>query len=104
MLARIARSSVRHRRLLAAAWAVLFVAGIVIGGGVFERLDPDVADPVTGDAPELVAGDAVAAGAAPRPADRGRGGGTAGRGGRAVPAGALPAARRQLSARRGRVP
>jgi putative drug exporter of the RND superfamily len=44
MLARIARFSVRHRRLVAAAWAVLFVAGIVIGGGVFERLDPDVGD------------------------------------------------------------
>ena len=44
MLARIARFSIRHRRLVAAAWAVLFVAGIAIGGGVFERLDPDVGD------------------------------------------------------------
>ena len=44
MLARIARFSLRRRRLVAAAWAVLFVAGIAIGGGVFERLDPDVGD------------------------------------------------------------
>ena len=44
MLARIARFSIRRRRLVAAAWAVLFVAGIAIGGGVFERLDPDVGD------------------------------------------------------------
>jgi len=33
MLARIARFSIRRRRLVAAAWAVLFVAGIAIGGG-----------------------------------------------------------------------
>ncbi|HET9556909.1 MAG TPA: MMPL family transporter, partial [Actinomycetota bacterium] len=44
MLVRIARFSLRRRRLVAAAWAVLFVAGIAIGGGVFERLDPDVGD------------------------------------------------------------
>jgi putative drug exporter of the RND superfamily len=44
MLARIARFSLRHRRLVAAAWAVLFVAGIALGSGVFERLDPDVGD------------------------------------------------------------
>ena len=44
MLARIARFSLRRRRLVAAAWAVLFVAGIALGGGVFERLDPDVGD------------------------------------------------------------
>ena len=44
MLARIARFSIRRRRLVAAAWAVLFVAGIAVGGGVFERLDPDVGD------------------------------------------------------------
>jgi putative drug exporter of the RND superfamily len=44
MLARIARFSLRRRRLVAAAWAVLFVAGIAIGGGVFERLSPNVGD------------------------------------------------------------
>jgi RND superfamily putative drug exporter len=44
VLARIARFSIRHRRLVAAAWVVLFVAGIAIGGGVFERLSPDVGD------------------------------------------------------------
>jgi putative drug exporter of the RND superfamily len=44
MLGRLARFSLRHRRLVAAAWAVLFVAGIAIGGGVFDRLDPDVGD------------------------------------------------------------
>ncbi|HET9555967.1 MAG TPA: MMPL family transporter, partial [Actinomycetota bacterium] len=44
MLARIARFSIRHRRLVAAAWVVLFAAGIAIGGGVFERLSPDVGD------------------------------------------------------------
>ena len=44
MLARTARFSIRRRRLVAAAWVVLFVAGIAVGGGVFERLDPDVGD------------------------------------------------------------
>jgi RND superfamily putative drug exporter len=44
MLARIARLSLRHRRLVAAAWVVLFAAGIALGSGVFERLDPDVGD------------------------------------------------------------
>ena len=44
MLARIARFSLRHRRLVAAAWVVLFAAGIALGSGVFERLDPDVGD------------------------------------------------------------
>jgi putative drug exporter of the RND superfamily len=44
MLARLARFSLRHRRLVAAAWVVLFVAGIALGSGVFERLDPDVGD------------------------------------------------------------
>ncbi|HET9290921.1 MAG TPA: MMPL family transporter [Actinomycetes bacterium] len=44
MLRRLARFSLRHRRLVALAWAVLFVAGIAIGSGVFERLDPDVGD------------------------------------------------------------
>jgi RND superfamily putative drug exporter len=44
VLARIARFSIRHRRLVAAAWVVLFVAGIAVGGGVFERLSPDVGD------------------------------------------------------------
>jgi putative drug exporter of the RND superfamily len=44
MLRRLARFSLRHRRLVAAAWAVLFVAGIAIGSGVFDRLDPDVGD------------------------------------------------------------
>jgi putative drug exporter of the RND superfamily len=44
MLARIARFSLRHRRLVAAAWVVLFTAGIALGSGVFERLDPDVGD------------------------------------------------------------
>jgi putative drug exporter of the RND superfamily len=44
MLRRLARFSLRRRRLVAAAWVVLFVAGIAIGGGVFDRLDPDVGD------------------------------------------------------------
>jgi len=44
MLRRLARFSVAHRRLVAAAWVVLFVAGIAIGSGVFDRLDPDVGD------------------------------------------------------------
>jgi putative drug exporter of the RND superfamily len=44
MLRRLARFSLRHRRLVAAAWVVLFVAGIAIGSGVFDRLDPDVGD------------------------------------------------------------
>jgi RND superfamily putative drug exporter len=44
MLARLARFSLRHRRLVAAAWVVLLAAGIVVGSGVFERLDPDVGD------------------------------------------------------------
>ena len=44
MLRRLARFSLRHRRLVALAWVVLFVAGIAIGSGVFERLDPDVGD------------------------------------------------------------
>jgi predicted RND superfamily exporter protein len=44
MLRRLARFSLRHRRLVAAAWAVLFVAGIAFGSGVFGRLDPDVGD------------------------------------------------------------
>ena len=44
MLRRLARFSLRHRRLVAAAWAVLFVVGIAIGSGVFDRLDPDVGD------------------------------------------------------------
>ncbi|HEX3211141.1 MAG TPA: MMPL family transporter [Actinomycetota bacterium] len=44
MLVRIARFSLGHRRLVAAAWVVLFVAGIALGSGVFERLDPDVGD------------------------------------------------------------
>ena len=44
MLARLARFSLRRRRLVAAAWAVLFVAGIAFGSAVFERLDPDVGD------------------------------------------------------------
>ncbi|HTF58409.1 MAG TPA: MMPL family transporter, partial [Actinomycetes bacterium] len=41
---RLARFSLRHRRLVAAAWVVLFVGGIAIGSGVFDRLDPDVGD------------------------------------------------------------
>jgi putative drug exporter of the RND superfamily len=44
MLRRLARFSLRHRRLVPVAWAVLFVAGIAIGSGVFDRLDPDVGD------------------------------------------------------------
>jgi RND superfamily putative drug exporter len=44
MLRRIARFSLRHRRLVVAAWAVLFVVGIAVGSGVFDRLDPDVGD------------------------------------------------------------
>jgi putative drug exporter of the RND superfamily len=44
MLRRLARFSLRHRRLVAAAWAVLFVVGIAVGTGVFDRLDPDVGD------------------------------------------------------------
>jgi RND superfamily putative drug exporter len=44
MLARLARFSLRHRRLVAVAWVVVFVAGIVLGSGVFERRDPDVGD------------------------------------------------------------
>jgi putative drug exporter of the RND superfamily len=44
MLRRLARFSLRHRRLVAAAWAVLFIGGIAIGSGVFDRLDPDVGD------------------------------------------------------------
>jgi RND superfamily putative drug exporter len=44
MLRRLARFGLRHRRLVAVAWVVLFVAGIAIGSGVFERLDPDVGD------------------------------------------------------------
>jgi putative drug exporter of the RND superfamily len=44
MLARIARFSLRHRRLVAVAWVVIFVAGIALGSGVFGRLDPDVGD------------------------------------------------------------
>jgi RND superfamily putative drug exporter len=44
MLRRLARFSLRHRRLVAAAWVVLFVGGIAIGSGVFDRLDPDVGD------------------------------------------------------------
>jgi putative drug exporter of the RND superfamily len=44
MLRRLARLSLRHRRLVAAAWAALFVAGIIVGSGVFGRLDPDVGD------------------------------------------------------------
>ncbi|HWD43888.1 MAG TPA: MMPL family transporter [Actinomycetota bacterium] len=44
MLRRLARFSLGHRRLVAAAWVVLFVAGIAIGSGVFDRLDPDVGD------------------------------------------------------------
>ena len=44
MLRRLARFSLGHRRLVAAAWAALFIAGIVIGSGVFDRLDPDVGD------------------------------------------------------------
>jgi len=44
MLRRLARFSLRHRRLVAAAWAILFIAGIAIGTGVFDRLDPDVGD------------------------------------------------------------
>jgi RND superfamily putative drug exporter len=44
MLRRLARFSLRHRRLVAGAWAVLFLAGIALGSGVFERLDPDVGD------------------------------------------------------------
>jgi putative drug exporter of the RND superfamily len=44
MLRRLARFSLRHRRLVATAWVVLFVAGIAIGSGVFDRLDPDVGD------------------------------------------------------------
>jgi putative drug exporter of the RND superfamily len=44
MLRRLARFSLRHRRLVATAWAVLFVVGIAIGSGVFDRLDPDVGD------------------------------------------------------------
>jgi putative drug exporter of the RND superfamily len=44
MLRRLARFSLGHRRLVAAAWAVLFVVGIAIGSGVFDRLDPDVGD------------------------------------------------------------
>ena len=44
MLRRLARFSIHHRRLIAAAWMILFVAGIAIGSGVFDRLDPDVGD------------------------------------------------------------
>ena len=44
MLRRLARFSLRHRRLVATAWVVLFVGGIAIGSGVFDRLDPDVGD------------------------------------------------------------
>jgi putative drug exporter of the RND superfamily len=44
MLRRLARFSLRHRRLVAAAWVVLFVGGIAIGSGVFDCLDPDVGD------------------------------------------------------------
>jgi RND superfamily putative drug exporter len=44
MLRRTARLSLRHRRLVVAAWAVLFVVGIAVGSGVFDRLDPDVGD------------------------------------------------------------
>jgi RND superfamily putative drug exporter len=44
MLRRLARFSLRHRRLVAAAWAVLFVLGIAVGSQVFDRLDADVGD------------------------------------------------------------
>jgi putative drug exporter of the RND superfamily len=44
MLRRLAGFSLRHRPLVAAAWVVLFVGGIAIGSGVFDRLDPDVGD------------------------------------------------------------
>jgi putative drug exporter of the RND superfamily len=44
MLRRLARFSLRHRRLVAAAWAVLFVVGIAVGSQVFDRLDSDVGD------------------------------------------------------------
>src|SRR4029453_2532005 len=44
MLARIARFSIRRRRLVAAAWAVLFVPGSAIGGRGFRRPAPDIAD------------------------------------------------------------
>ena len=44
MLRRLARFIIHHRRLVAAAWMILFVAGIAIGSGVFDRLDPDVGD------------------------------------------------------------
>jgi uncharacterized membrane protein YdfJ with MMPL/SSD domain len=44
MLRRLARFSLGHRRLVATAWVVLFVGGIAIGSGVFDRLDPDVGD------------------------------------------------------------
>jgi hypothetical protein len=38
MLATIARFCVRRRRWVLAAWMLLFVAGIAIGGMVFSRL------------------------------------------------------------------
>jgi RND superfamily putative drug exporter len=44
MLRRLARFSFRHRRLVAAAWALLFLAGIVVGGRVLSRLSSDVGD------------------------------------------------------------
>ena len=44
MLRRLARFSLRHRRLVAAAWVALFLTGIAIGSNVFDRLDPDVGD------------------------------------------------------------
>jgi putative drug exporter of the RND superfamily len=44
MLRRLARFSFRHRRLVAATWVLLFLAGIVVGGRVLSRLDSDVGD------------------------------------------------------------
>ncbi len=42
MLHRLARFSFRHRRLVAAVWALVFLVGIVVGGGVLSRLSSDV--------------------------------------------------------------
>ncbi|MEV4417076.1 MMPL family transporter, partial [Catellatospora sp. NPDC049609] len=42
MLARLGRSVARHRIIVAAAWAVLAVAGAVLGGSVYDRTEsPD---------------------------------------------------------------
>src|SRR6266508_666339 len=42
MLHRLARFSFRHRRLVAAVGALVFLVGIVVGGGVLSRLSSDV--------------------------------------------------------------